>query len=176
MDKTTSGVSRRTLFIGGFSLVLAVSSGLAIGYGIEDSSTDAEVEINTLSSDVAIKGHDPVAYFLDGRPVMGDPAYQAEHEGALYQFASADNLEQFQQEPGAYAPAYGGYCSYGVRVGMKYDIDPTAFEIVDGRLYLQLDPGTRHIWLQDTYENIMIADQIWREISPIDPGKLPLSM
>jgi YHS domain-containing protein len=176
MEKKTSGISRRTWLIGGFSLLLAASSGLAIGYGIEDADTATEVEINTLSSDVAIKGHDPVAYFLDGIPVMGDPAYQAEHGGALYQFASADNLMRFQQEPEAYVPAYGGYCSYGVRLGMKYDIDPTAFEIVDGRLYLQLDPGTRHVWLQDTYENIMIADQIWREISPIDPGRLPLSM
>ena len=176
MDKARSGVSRRTLLIGGFSLVLAASAGLAIGYGLEEASVDADVEINALSSDVAIKGHDPVAYFLEGRPVMGDPTYQTEHAGGLYQFSSAENLARFEQDPEAFIPAYGGYCSYGVRVGMKYDIDPQAFEIVDGKLYLQLDPGTRHIWLQDTYENIMIADQIWRDISPIKPENLPLSM
>ncbi|MBT5434761.1 MAG: hypothetical protein P8Q36_17585 [Alphaproteobacteria bacterium] len=56
---------------------------------------------------------------------------------------------------------------------MKFDIDPQAWEIVDGQLYLQLDPGTRYVWRQDMLENIMIADQVWLDIRAVSPGNLP---
>jgi YHS domain-containing protein len=161
----------------GVVLVLAVAA-VALFFSLDDNRSGEidVVAVNTLSSDVAIRGHDPAAYFTEGRPVMGDPAYQMSYGDALYQFASAEHLAMFQENPEAYVPAYGGYCSYGVRMGMKYDIDPTAFEIVDGQLYLQLDPGTRHVWLQDMMENIVIADGVWNDIREVKPDALPLSM
>ncbi len=176
-DKNETGVlTRRNVMIGGAGIVVGVAAGLGIGLMGGDSPVAIKAAVNTLSGDLAIKGHDPVAYFDEGCPVMGNSAYRTTHEGALYQFVSAQGLDRFERDPGDFAPAYGGYRSYGVRLGMKFDIDPTAFEIVDGRLYLQLDPGTRHVWLQDRDENIIIANQIWREIREVEPQSLPISM
>jgi hypothetical protein len=53
-------------------------------------------------------------------------------------------------------------------MGRKLPIDPTAFDIVDGRLYLFLDRATRHTWHQDETGNIQIADKIWPELMRAD--------
>ena len=68
------------------------------------------------------------------------------------------------RNPEKYAPAYGGWCSYGVRVGKKLNIDPNAWKIIDGRLYMQLDLGTQKVWYKDWMKNIEIADRLWPSI------------
>jgi YHS domain-containing protein len=165
--------SRRRFVIGS---ALVLSAGAVAGYRWLTSAPaqGGDVALNTLSSPYAIKGHDPVIYLRDGAVAPGDAAYERVHAGARYRFASADTLARFDADPERYVPAFGGYCCYGVRMGMKYDIDPTAFEVVDGRLYLQLDPGTRHVWLEDKRENILIAEQVWRDIKDVPPDQLPL--
>jgi YHS domain-containing protein len=165
--------SRRRFMIGS-ALVLA--GGAFAGYRVLGSASGpgADVALNTLSSPYAIKGHDPVVYLHDSQVAPGDAAYERVHRGARYRFASADTMARFDADPERYVPAFGGYCCYGVRMGMKYDIDPTAFEVVDGRLFLQLDPGTRHVWLEDKRENILIAEQIWPDIKEVRPEDLPL--
>jgi len=168
-------MTRRRKFVALGAVVVAIAAGVVIGWPRDQPVSQGDVSINRISSDLAIKGYDPVAYFTVGEPVEGEPAYQVTHDGATCRFASEEHMAMFQADPAAYTPAYGGYCSYGVRQGMKFDIDPTAFEIVDEQLYLQLDPGTRLVWQQDLLENIMIADQIWPEIENLTPEDLPRS-
>ena len=38
-----------------------------------------------------LRGNDPVAYFTDGKPVRGDPAIRADHDGVTYRFVSDAN-------------------------------------------------------------------------------------
>jgi len=48
----------------------------------------------------------------------------------------------FIADPGKYAPQYGGYCADGVSFGtVTTNIDPNAWRIIDGKLYLSYDPG-----------------------------------
>jgi hypothetical protein len=114
---------------------------------------------------VAIGGYDPVSYFTtpDG-PRRGDPGISAAHDGWRYHFASAAHRALFEANPGGYAPAFRGFCAYGVRMGQTFEADPRAFRIVDGRLFLLLDPGIRFVWMMDEAENVAIADAIWPEI------------
>ena len=56
-----------------------------------------------------LQGHDPVAYFTQGKPVLGRPALRAEHDGVTYRFASDENLKLFTSSPAKYAPQYGGF-------------------------------------------------------------------
>ncbi|MBE9564370.1 MAG: hypothetical protein IMF17_03920, partial [Proteobacteria bacterium] len=70
----------------------------------------------------------------------------------------------FRLMPEQYAPMYGGYCAYGVRMGKKLDIDPLAFEINDGHLYVLLNRSTHRIWKQDMEKNIQISDMLWPQI------------
>lgn len=85
---------------------------------------------------VAIKGYDPVACFTDGRPVPGVPEFHATRGGATRRFATAVHRDLFVADPERYAPQYGGYCACAVAQGTTADIDPAAWTIVDGKLYL----------------------------------------
>ena len=84
----------------------------------------------------AIKGYDPVAYFTEGKPVEGSSDFTAEFDGATWYFASAQNRDAFVADPDKYAPQYGGYCAYAVANGSTAKIDPEAWSVVDGKLYL----------------------------------------
>ena len=85
---------------------------------------------------VAIKGYDPVAYFTESRPVKGSPEHTARFDEATYQFKSAENRAMFVADPAKYAPQYEGYCTITVAKGSRYEPDPEAWTIADGRLYL----------------------------------------
>src|SRR3970040_2455858 len=84
----------------------------------------------------AIRGHDPVAYFDQKGPVKGSKQFTHQWNGAAWYFASAENRDKFAAEPERHAPRYGGYCAYAVAQGYTADIDPSAWSIVDGTLYL----------------------------------------
>jgi YHS domain-containing protein len=99
-----------------------------------------KLEVNTDATGFVIRGYDPVAYFTEGRPVPGRSDLSVEHEGGKYLFATAANRDAFKANPEKFAPRYGGYCAYGVAVGKKFDIDPSSWRIVDGKLYFNLNP------------------------------------
>ncbi len=85
---------------------------------------------------IALKGHDPVAYFTEGKPVQGSPRYAHDWDGARYHFASAGNRERFAGDPDRYAPRYSGYCTGSMSKGIRNEGDPEIWTIVDGKLFL----------------------------------------
>ena len=109
----------------------------------------------------AIRGYDPVAYFTIGEPTEGDNKYTTRWQGAIYKFASAENLALFKSDPERYAPQYGGYCAYAVAKGSTAQIDPEAWTIVNGKLYLNFSPAIRKRWSQDIPGNIRAANNNW---------------
>jgi hypothetical protein len=110
---------------------------------------------------LAIKGYDPVAYFTEGRPTPGLPAFEQVWENARWRFASAANRDRFTADPDRYAPQYGGYCAYGIANGARFEVDPEAWAIVDGKLYLNYSKGTLKDWASDRAANIKRADANW---------------
>lgn len=85
---------------------------------------------------VALHGFDPVAYFTQHKAVKGEPQFTAVHDGVTYEFASKEDQATFQTSPEKYVPQYGGYCAIVFSKGVKADIDPHAFAIDDGKLYV----------------------------------------
>ncbi|RWB28779.1 MAG: hypothetical protein EOQ42_28120 [Mesorhizobium sp.] len=86
---------------------------------------------------VAILGYDPVAYFTDGRATMGSPKISKKWLGATWYFASVEHRDAFASEPVRYAPQYGGFCTLGAAFDQAAaNIDPEAWRIVDGKLFL----------------------------------------
>ncbi len=69
--------------------------------------------VNVDASGLALKGHDPVAYFSAAAPTLGKEQFTAKHQGASYRFAPAANRDMFVANPAKYAPAYGGFCAMG---------------------------------------------------------------
>lgn len=109
----------------------------------------------------AIRGYDPVAYFEQKAPVKGDRAYSHQWNGATWYFSSAANRDRFAAAPEKYAPQYGGYCAYGVAQGYAPEIDPNAWKIVDGRLYLNFSPEVQSRWSRDIPGYIRKANANW---------------
>ncbi|HEV7257249.1 MAG TPA: YHS domain-containing (seleno)protein [Bosea sp. (in: a-proteobacteria)] len=131
---------------------------------------DAEQPVNTIGSPdgLAIRGYDPVAYFRDGGPRLGKPDFSVRHGSANWRFASAENKASFEADPERYLPAYGGFCAYGTSRGYLVKIEPEAWSIVDGRLYLNYDLGVRGTWLNRTRTYIARANANWPNITTKD--------
>lgn len=109
----------------------------------------------------AIRGYDPVAYFVDGKPVKGDGDISHFWEGATWHFASDANRKAFVENPKKYAPAYGGYCAYAVANGYTASTDPNAWSIVDDRLYLNYSPSVKRRWEKNISGYIGKANKNW---------------
>lgn len=114
---------------------------------------------------IAIRGHDPVAYFKDGKPAKGSAGYRFEHKGSVFLFASKANREAFATEPDKYAPQYGGFCAFGTAGGYKAAVDPAAFSVVGGKLYLNDNRDVQKQWLADVPGFVNKADRQWPAVS-----------
>jgi hypothetical protein len=115
----------------------------------------------SLLGGVAIKGYDPVAYFLQGQPVKGSKALAFVWQDATWLFSSAEHRDLFARDPAAYAPQFGGYCAWAVSQGYTANIDPAAWKIVAGKLYLNYDAEVQARWAQDIPGFIAEAEKNW---------------
>ncbi|MGI9433091.1 MAG: YHS domain-containing (seleno)protein [Myxococcota bacterium] len=121
----------------------------------------AVAPVNETFFGVAIHGYDPVAYFDEGAPREGSKEHTLEWRGATWRFASAEHLERFRADPESFAPQYGGYCAYAVSQGATADGDPELWAIVDGKLYLNLNPAIQKRWDEDRPGYIQKGDRLW---------------
>ena len=149
-------------------MILAASratlAALVLAFALSAPAMAAQA-INTNGSNFAIGGYDPVAYFTDGKAIRGAKAYTHEWGGNAWRFRTEENRDAFAAAPDKYAPAYGGYCAYGVAEGYKVRIDPRAFTIVDGRLYLNYSKGIKKRFDSDRPGYIAKADANWPALS-----------
>jgi len=110
---------------------------------------------------IALKGYDPVAYFTEHKPVKGSTRHEFAYGGATYEFASAAHRKLFAAAPEKYLPQFDGFCAYGVAAGHKADIDPAAFTIVEGKLYLNYNAKVQSTWRQDIPGYLQKAETAW---------------
>ena len=48
---------------------------------------------------LAIGGYDPVAFYMDGKPVPGSPDVELHYAGAIWRFSNVGNREAFAARP-----------------------------------------------------------------------------
>jgi YHS domain-containing protein len=148
---------------------------LAAGFAAEDP-------VNKNLFGAALKGYDAVAYFKEGRAVKGKDEFRQDWMGAKWYFASAGNRDEFAKNPEKFAPQFGCYCAWAVGHGKTADIDPEAWKIVDGKLYLNYSKDVQKMWAQDApgwikkgKEKLASADQvIVNESWGAAGGRMPL--
>jgi hypothetical protein len=107
---------------------------LAAGFAVRAATTE-RVVINRFSG-LAIEGFDPVAYFIDGRPVMGSLDFEAAQAGVVWRFRNEGNRASFVAHPEVYGPQFGGYDPVDVARGVTFAGNPRFWAIADQRLYL----------------------------------------
>jgi YHS domain-containing protein len=149
---------RRAVIAALFTAPIATAAFLAVPSRAADGQVFAE-------RGIAIRGTDPVAYFTQGRPVAGNAAFTHQWRGATWRFATAENRDAFAAAPERYAPAYGGFCAWAVAQGYTAPIDPNAWKIVDGRLYLNYNAQVQRDWEKDVPGNITKANTNWPRLA-----------
>ena len=125
---------------------------------------DSAGDINQIDG-LALHGFDPVAYFTQNKPVKGEPLLTASYQGVTYQFASKEDQAAFQANPVKYVPQYGGFCALATSLGIKADIDPHAFAINDGKLYVNYSDKALQAYQGDAKGNTEKADHNWPAVA-----------
>ena len=143
--------------------IISAAMVMLIGLVCTVSARESE-PVNVDSRGIALRGYDPVAYFTEEKAVPGVESIEAEHGGGVYRFASAANREKFLENPEAYLPQYGGWCAWAVSLGSSAGIDPEAWTIQDGRLFLNFNRGTHRRFQRNIDESIEKADENWPKV------------
>jgi YHS domain-containing protein len=131
--------------------------------GVQDATQAAEPRL-------ALKGHDPVAYFTEGRPTLGAAEFEYAWDEARYRFASDQHESMFRGDPDRYAPQFAGSCAMGMSRGMKVEADPANWLISDGRLFVFASPRAREHFLADTQSRTAAADKNWQLLKDAPVG------
>ncbi len=116
---------------------------------------------------LALRGYDPMAWHLDRRPRRGEARFALTWEGVAWRFASAAHRDRFAADPAAFTPHFGGFCAFGVAQGYKVDIDPEAWQIVAGRLYLNYSREVHRRWARDIPGHLAAAEAHWAAIAHV---------
>lgn len=165
MHNTTRHTLTRTLLLAGLvtlPMLTACRSGPGRCVGAETAQAAPDkVLLNLDRNGVAVEGYDPVAFFTDSKPVKGDPAIRATHQGAVYHFATTAHRDTFVADPDKYAPQFGGWCAYAAAIDTLSPISPDYWQIVDGRLLLQHNQRAWDKWHEDPANNLVKADKNW---------------
>lgn len=144
-------MGRASAFAGAATILLGLSAGILVAQSRRASSLQTALTAETAtclesSNGPVLSGYDVVAYFSlesgsDG--VLGSAIYNATYGGYSFYFETAANRDLFEADPAAYAPQYGGFCSWGIaeesvwdKANMGPSADPDVWEIIDGKLYL----------------------------------------
>ncbi len=115
----------------------------------------------TMFGNLALKGYDPVAYFMEGKAVEGRKEFTHEYAGANWRFVSLGNRDLFAKNPEKYAPQFGGYCAWGISRAKFFDGDPQIWKVVEGKLYVNYNKEIEKTWEQDIAGFIEKADHNW---------------
>jgi len=114
---------------------------------------------------VALNGYDPVAYFTDGRPAKGSAEFSASFDGTTYHFKNAQHRALFVADPDRYAPQYKAYCAITSSRGAKQEVDPEAFLIWNGKLYMFAAKQGIDMFKQDAAAIVAKAGSAWPEVN-----------
>ncbi len=112
---------------------------------------------------LGLKGHDPVAYFTDGKHMLGDAKIKTDHDGVIYRFVSEEHKKMFGQNPNRFAPQYGGFCANGIVYGIPWGGDPDTWRIVNDRLFIFGGEASKRYWSMEEKQNLELGEQHWRD-------------
>lgn len=157
-----------TLFAAGGAASVFAGPGLARARIARLDRVWPPVEVG--DGDLAIQGHDPVAYFRAGVPTPGREAHSLMWNGAVWRFASADNRAAFEAGPEVFAPKFGGYCAWATSRGYIAPGAASHWRIVDGDLYLNFSARAQELWEADIPGNIALGEANWPRVLTVNQG------
>jgi len=158
----------KTLSFAALALIAAVS--VTPAWAADEHNTVPG--LTAVGAPLGLHGVDPVAFIDLGNRIEGTAEFTAVHDGVAYYFATEDNLDAFEDEPEKYVPENGGFCTYGVSVGKKFDGDPRYAAVDNGKLYVFLNEEVFRLFQEDRAGTIAKAEENWKEIQHVAAGDL----
>lgn len=110
---------------------------------------------------IALGGYDPVLYFLDDRPGLGNDRFQTDWGGTTWWFRNEGDRAAFTAAPEVYAPLFGGRCAFAVARGWPTEGSPLFHLVWRGRLLLFADAVARVAFLSDPDRLLAEAERRW---------------
>ncbi len=147
-------------------LMLAAAAAIAL---VTPMASFADTVANSV---IGARGYDLTSFFTSEKPAHGTGHHVATYDGVDYLFTSDENKKTFEANPEKYLPAFGGFCAFGASIGKKFVADPDVYDIVDNKLYFNLDTKIRAIWAKDIGGNIKKAESNWKTIAAKKPSDL----
>jgi YHS domain-containing protein len=113
---------------------------------------------------LALYGVDPVAYFTDGRMIVGRAEFEYRHAGAIWHFHNEGNLAAFRADPDVYMPRFGGYDPVGIARGVSTPGFGQLWAVFEQRLYLFYTAEARRSFMANPAAVIAAATARWAEV------------
>lgn len=123
-------------------------------------------EKNLTSTQLAVSGYDLVSYFNNDSPQKGNKEHAVVYDSATYYFSTEENKNIFKSVPEKYLPQYGGWCAYAMARSKNVEINPEAYLVDEGKLYLFYKTrwnNTQLKWLNNPTELKQKADANWQK-------------
>jgi hypothetical protein len=129
---------RRGLALIALGLLAGLGATMASGSlsGSRALAQTTERVITNRYSGLAIGGYDVLAYFIDARPELGLPDFEATQGGAVWRFRNEGNRDSFVAHPEIYGPQFGGYDPVDLARGITVAGSPLFWLVSGERLYL----------------------------------------
>src|SRR6476660_1099247 len=103
------------VFLAKAAVGLLLLAGLPNPSGL--SATTERIVVDPVRG-LALSGFDPVAYFTDGKALVGRDDLEMNLAGAIWRFRNEGNRAAFAANPEVYLPAFGGYDPIAVARGV----------------------------------------------------------
>jgi YHS domain-containing protein len=142
------------------SLSLGSLGALALLGVAAEAATTERVVVNRFTG-LAIEGFDPVAYFIDARPEIGQEDFEASEAGAVWRFRNEGNRASFRAHPEIYGPRFGGYDPMDLARGVTVAGNPRFWLISKQRLYLFSREQNRDAFAADPLHFLQEATHRW---------------
>jgi hypothetical protein len=115
-------------------------------------------------SGLAIGGFDPVAYFVDGQPVLGLEDFEAWQGGVVWRFHNDGNRASFLAHPDIYGPQFGGYDPTDIARGVTVAGNPRLWFISGQRLFLFSREASRDAFAANPGRYVQRANARWQTL------------
>lgn len=144
------------------ALVLASTFTTSLSFAADENNTVPG--LTAAGAALGLHGVDPVAFVDIGNRIEGSAAYTVVHDGVAYYLSSEDHMNAFKSNPSRYIPQNGGFCTFGVSVGKKFDGNPRYAAVENGKLYVFLNEQIFREFQKDKSGTISKAAKNWAKI------------
>ena len=120
--------------------------------------------VTSPSTDHAIHGFDPVAYFDKNAAIIGVDGFEVEWRNTYWKFENAANKERFLESPATFIPQFNGYGAYSVAKGRLAEGNPNIWAIYENKLLFFYSVEARNEWIKKPVQYTRTGEDNWKRL------------